>query len=92
MRGGVLAPMACWISVRNSSLGVSAEPQKSRGRIGGTPKVLSKLEMASDSQGANRRPRRIHGNSLVQEEEVHLARREAFRFLCTLSMIPLDLG
>ena len=72
-------------------LGVSAEPQKSPGRIGGTLKVCLKLEMASDSQGADRRPRRINGNLLVQKKEVHLARsREAFRFLCPLSMIPLD--
>ena len=91
VRGGVLAPMARRNSVRNSSLGVSAEPQKSPGRIGGTPKVLSK-EMASDSRGADRRLRRIKGNSLVQEEKVHLAQREAFRFLCTILMIPLDSG
>ena len=93
VRGGVLAPMARWKSVRNSWFGVSTEPQKSPGRISGTPNVRSKLEMASDSQGADQRPRRINGNSLVQEEEeVHLARREAFRFLCTRSIIPFDSG
>ena len=92
VRGDVLAPMACWNWMRNFRFGVSAEPQKSPGRIGRTPKVLSKLKMASDSRGADRRSRRIKGSSLVQEEEFHLACKEAFRFLCILSMIPLDLG
>ena len=47
--------------------------------MGGTPKVLSKLEMESDSLGADRRQSRIKGSSLVQVEDVHYARREAFR-------------
>ena len=60
--------------------------------MGGTPKVLSKLDMESDSLGADRRPSRIKGSSLVQVEEVHFAQREAFKFLCTRSIIPFDSG
>ena len=84
--------MACWNSSRNSWFGVSAELQKSPGKIGGTPKVLSKLEMDSDSLGADRRPSKIKGSSLVQVEDVQFAQREAFKFLCTHSIIPFDSG
>ena len=63
-------PRACWNCSRNWWFGVSAELQKSPGRMGGTPKVLSKLEMESDSLGADRRPSRIKGSSLVQVEEL----------------------
>ena len=57
--------------------------------MGGTPKVLSKLEMESDSLGADRRPSRIKGSSLVQVEEMHFALREAFRFLWTRFYHPV---
>ena len=60
--------------------------------MGGTPKVLSKLEMESDSLGADLRQSKISGSSLVQVEDVHFARREAFRFLCMRSIIPFDSG
>ena len=47
VRGGLLATMAHWNSVRKSWFGVSADPQKSPGRIGEILKVRSKLKTAS---------------------------------------------
>ena len=92
VRGGVLALMACWNLVRNSWFGVSADPQKSSGRIGGTLKVRLKLETASNPRGADPRPKRMMGSSLVQEADWHLAWREAFSVLWTRSIIPFDSG
>ena len=48
-----------------SWFGVSADPPNSPGRIGGTPKVCSKLKTASDSRGADRRPRSMRGSLLA---------------------------
>ena len=55
--------------------------------MGGTPKVLSKLEMERDSLGADWRPSRSKGSWLVHVEEVHFAWREAFRFRLTPDQI-----